>query len=81
MKAQVDISKSAVAMIGSAFGRKETNVVVPIYITGTTRDPQFTSDSSDTQALQSTGSLAEKEVKGLSNSLDKLFGKKGNSGE
>ena len=43
MKAHVDISKSAVGMIGSALGSKNNNVDVPIHITGTTRDPPDTS--------------------------------------
>ena len=38
MRARVDISKSAVGVIGSAFGGKNTKVDVPIHITGTTRD-------------------------------------------
>ena len=72
----MDISKSAVGVIGSAFGQKKTDVDVPVYIAGTTRDPQFTSDSGGAQVLQSTGNFAEKESKGLINGLGGLFGKK-----
>jgi len=76
MKAHVDISKSPVGMIGSAFGNRNTNVDVPIQITGTTTDPRFRSAGGNAQALKSTGSFAEKQSKGLINSLGGLFGKK-----
>jgi len=79
MEARVDISKSAVGMIGSAFGRKNDVVDVPIHITGTTSDPKFTSDSGDAQVLKSTGDLAAsagKGIQGLASSLGGLFGNK-----
>jgi AsmA protein len=79
MIAHVNISKSAVGMIGSAFGRKNTIVDVPIHITGTTWNPKFTSDRGATQALKSTGNLAGsagKGIQGLTHSLGGLFGKK-----
>jgi hypothetical protein len=76
MRARVDISKSAVGMIGSAFGGKNTKVDVPIHITGTTRNPKFTSAGGDVQALKSGGRFAEKQSKGLINSFGGLFGKK-----
>jgi hypothetical protein len=79
MEARVDISKSPVGIVGSAFGRKNEIVDVPIHITGTTRDPKFTSDLGDAQALKSTGDLAEsagKGIQGLTNSLGALFGEK-----
>jgi AsmA protein len=76
MRARVDISKSPVGMISSAFGSKNNNVDVPIHITGTTRDPKFTSAGGDAQAFKSTGSLVEKQSKGLINSFGELFGTK-----
>jgi AsmA protein len=79
MEARVDISKSAVGMIGSALGRRNSIVDVPIHITGTTRDPKFTSDGGDVQALKSTGDLAGsagKGIQGLTSSLGGLFGNK-----
>jgi AsmA protein len=83
MKAQVDISKSAAGQIGSAFGRKNTNVGVPFHITGTTKDPKFTPDLGNAVGLKSAGNLAGsiggKGTQGLTNSLGGLgglFGKK-----
>jgi AsmA protein len=76
MKAQVNISKSPLGVISSAFGGKNNNVDVPIHITGTTREPKFTSAGGDAQALRATGSFAEKQSKGLINSFGGLFGKK-----
>jgi len=80
MKAQVDISKSAVGEISSVLGRKNTNVGIPFHITGTTKDPKFTPDMGNVAGLKSVGSLAGsvtgKGTQGLTNSLGGLFGKK-----
>jgi AsmA protein len=87
MKAQVDISKSAVGQIGSALGRKNTSVGVPFHITGTTKDPKFTPDLGEALGLKSAGNLAGsvagsaagvagKGTQGLTNGLGGLFGKR-----
>jgi AsmA protein len=86
MKAQVDISKSAVGQIGSVLGRKNTNVNVPFHITGTTKQPKFTPDMGGALGLKSAGNFAgnlaggvagkgTKGMKGLTKGLGGLFGK------
>ncbi len=86
MKAQVDISKSAVGQVSSVFGQKNTSVGVPFHITGTTKDPKFTPElgnglgQSAGGLAGSVGSVAGKGTQGVtqgvSNSLGGLFGKK-----
>jgi AsmA protein len=90
MKAQVNLSKSPVGMIGSAFGSKNTSVGIPFHITGTTKDPKFTPDFANglglnsagnlagkgAQGLKSVGGIAGNSTQGLANTLGGLFGKK-----
>ena len=89
MKAQVDMSKSAIGQIGSMLGRQNTNVGVPFHITGTTKDPKFTPDMGNAMGLNAAGGAAKSlgGVKGLTGGgtqgltkglggLGGLFGKK-----
>jgi AsmA protein len=76
MKAQVDITKSAVGMVGSALGKKNTSVGIPFHITGTTKDPKFTPDFGNAMGVSSAGSTIQKTTQGLTGKVGGLFGKK-----
>ena len=90
MKAQVDMSKSAIGQVGTLLGRKNTNVGIPFHVTGTTKDPKFTPDLGNAMGLSAAGGAAQalggaaKSVggfpttgtEGLTKGLGGLFGKK-----
>jgi hypothetical protein len=76
MKAQMDISGSAVGKIGSALGRKNTNLGVNFHVTGTTSDPKITPELG-MPGTSAVTDVAGKAGKTLGN-VGGLFGKKKN---